>query len=295
MAENLHIIGPSSHTPPHYLDPVVETLSNRHFNVSINPQIYEIDGSYAGTIEQRIAAIHDAYQDHSIDMIMTARGGNGAVHLLGYLDYDLIKHNPKPFIGYSDTTVILNAIYAKTGQLTLHGPSAARFHAPLPTEQTDQCFDMLRGQYNDIKWNDCTVEQPFTASGTLIGGNLSAFQTLVGTPYNPINENEPYILFFEDYGDETSRYDRILGHLRQTGILDRAQAVLFGDFHTAEETGTTPFGKTTQQIINGLSHVIDTPLVTNCPFGHRGDLWTLPIGKHTRICADRAGLTLSFS
>lgn len=284
MTHHIHIIGPSNHTKSGDIDAGIQTLKDQGYRVSVAEQVYRLDGSQAGTIEDRGNAINDAFQRPEIDIIMTSRGGNGSIHLLDHLDFSIIKENPKPFIGYSDATILLNAIHAKTGLVTLHGPTVSRLQTPLPPKQQNQFWETLQGHEQTITWNDCLINtDTVNVQGCLIGGNLSAFQTLIGTSYNPVQEGVPYILFFEDYGDEASRYDRILGHLKQSGILHRASAILFGDFHVAQDTGSIPFGKSMDDIIHTITNDINVPVITHCPFGHQTDLWTLPVGRNLRI------------
>jgi muramoyltetrapeptide carboxypeptidase len=159
-----------------------------------------------------------------------------------------------------------------------------KIQKPLPQEQLQQFLNILDEQLDPITWDSTQALSTGNTSGTLIGGNLSVFQTLIGTPY--FNTDRPYILFFEDVGDEISRYDRMFAHLRVSGAFSNAQAILFGDFHYVDGTARIPFGKNMEQIIRDNTNGLSIPIAMNCPFGHRDNLWALPVGKIAHLLID---------
>lgn len=282
--KHIHVIGPSSHVEASAIEKAIEWLETQNYRVSIADQVYKKHYQSAGTINDKITALHKAYSNPDIDIIMTSCGGNGAIHLLDHIDFDLIKKNPKPMIGFSDITILLNAINKKTGQITYHGPTLTQLQKPIPTEQSQQLLSVINDNPLSLTWDECTILKDGTAQGRLIGGNLSVFQTLLGTEYLH-DISKPYILLLEDVGDELSRYDRMLAHLRQAGLLKNASAILFGNFHSAQATGRVPFGKEMKEIITDLTSDLDIPIIMDCPFGHRGQLWTLPIGLNVNLNA----------
>lgn len=279
--KHIRVIGPSSHVEPDMIQGAIEWLEARNFTVSTAPQVFQKDFQQAGTVQDRVDALHDAFTDPSVDAIICSCGGNGAIHLLPSIDFDLIQANSKPLFGFSDITILLNAIYAKTGLTTYHGLTMTRIQKPVPDDQLSQFLNILDGQLNPIEWKKTKPVTTGNAEGIFIGGNLSVFQAMIGSPY--INIDEPYILFLEDVGDEISRYDRMLAHLRISGILGNAKAILFGDFHSVDNSARIPFGRTLEQIIRENTDGLSIPIATNCPFGHRDDLWTLPVGQTVQL------------
>lgn len=290
---HIRVIGPSSHIPKDSIALAVEWLRNKGATVSLADQIYKQDRQSAGSVQERLDALHAAFADPSIDAIVTSCGGNHAIHLLPYIDYDLIRSNPKPLFGFSDITVLLNAIYTHTNIPTFHGPTMTQIQKPLPDDELAQFWNCLNVACAPIEWPSITVINKGSASGTLIGGNLSVFQAMIGTPHLPPQNKSPYILFFEDVGDELSRYDRMLAHMRQSGWLENASALLFGDFHSTDNLARVPFGRSMDEIIRENTAGLGIPIATECPFGHRGHLWTLPIGMNSNIEVKENSLTLS--
>ncbi len=292
MNKNIRIIGLSSHIDHKMIEGGINWLTKHGFNVSVADQVYSKNFQSAGTVNDKITALHAAYSDPNIDIILISCGGNGAIHLLDHIDFDLIKNNPKPIVGFSDMTVILNAIHTKGGSQVFHGPTATQLGRPLPDEQMKQFLDVIAENKSPIRWSDCSITNKKNTFGILIGGNLSVFQTVLGTPYLPQDDN--IILFLEDVGDEISRYDRMLAHIKQSGLFDRCSAILFGDFHAANNPARVPFGKTIDEIITDITSDLKIPVITNCPFGHCGQLSTLPIGATCHLNFDDNCVTLSF-
>lgn len=281
-SKHIRIIGPSSHVTPDLISGGISWLEQQGFLVSVADQVYFQNGQSAGTVQDKIDALHAAFADPSVDIIMASCGGNGAIHLLDKIDYDLIRANPKPLIGFSDATILLNTIHARTGIVTYHGPTVKQIQKPLSDIQLGQMVKILNGEKSPIQWNDCQTINFGEASGRLIGGNMAVFQTLIGTKYMP-NLDTPYILFIEDIADELSRYDRMLAHFRHAGLLHNASAILFGDISGNDTPSRLPFRKNIEEIINNAVRGLDIPIAMHCPFGHRGNLWTLPVGQECHL------------
>ena len=123
--------------------------------------------------------------------------------------------------------------------------------------------------------------------GTLVGGNLSVFQALIGTPYMPSPENS--ILFIEDIGDHLSRYDRMIGHLRLSGYLDKLSGIIVGEFLKTQDNPDRPFGFTLEDIIREHTAGLNIPVLMNAPFGHGDHLPAFPIGARVTL----SGTTLT--
>ncbi len=271
--DTIGIIAPSSWHDPSLLSDTKSLFESNGFNVVFHPQTQERYGQFAGTPAQKISALHDYFKAPDINAVISLSGGNGAIHLLDLIDYDLIKKNPKIFMGFSDVTILLNAITAKTELVTFHGPSFART-VKIDKAQQDQMLAVLTGQNGSI-----TINSNLNVTGRLYGGCLSPLQTLIGTPYAPDLNNA--ILILEDINDHLSRYDRMLGHMKQAGWLKNLSAIILGEFIKSQDSQDRPFGFTVEQIMQ--NNAPDTPLVTNAPFGHGDNLCTLPIGAEITL------------
>jgi muramoyltetrapeptide carboxypeptidase len=270
--DTIGVVAPSSYWDIKKLAPSVEFLEKNGFKVVFHPNIEQKHGQFAGTAEERANSINDYFKNPDIDAIFCTCGGNGAIHLLDLLDYEAIQQNPKIFIGFSDITILLNAISAKTGLVTFHGPTLTRFKKIQP-HWTNQMLDILSGQLDHVGLPG-EEHQDIKSGGILWGGNLSALQTLIGTPLAPdMNDS---VLMLEDINDHLSRYDRMLGHLRQAKWLKSCNIILLGEFLKSQDNHERPFGFTMEEIIE--SSAPDIPVIEDTPIGHGERLCTLPIG-----------------
>lgn len=262
------IIAPSSHTDLSALSPAVNFLEQNGFKVIFHPQTALKHGQMAGTESQRVDGLHDFFENPDIQAIFTTCGGNGAVHLLDKIDYGLIKKNPKIFMGFSDITLLLNAITAKTGLVTFHGPTLTRIKKIQP-HWNNQMIDVLSGAVDYV-----AIKSDYDVQGRLYGGNLSVMQALIGTPFAP--DMTDAVLMLEDINDHLSRYDRMMGHMKQAGWINALSAIILGEFLQSQDNPKRPFGFSIEEIAQ--NNAPDTPLITDAPFGHGDRLCTLPIG-----------------
>ena len=116
------IIAPASPFDPDLFEAGLAVISNLGWTPVVPNTIWDKKGYLAGDDAHRVAQMHRMFTDPSIGAIICARGGFGAMRLLPLLDFDLIAKNPKPFIGFSDITVLLNAFCDRCKMVTFHGP-----------------------------------------------------------------------------------------------------------------------------------------------------------------------------
>lgn len=265
----------------------------------------DILGSYAN--ESRIKDLHDAFADKSSNAIICATGGYNANELLPHIDWDIIRKNPKPFIGSSDATVLLNAIHAKTGIVTYHGPNFFRFGMKLGLEYTLQYFRSAlfssepylvspSPEWSEDRWYRDQNQRNFTpnegyfvvnagsASGKMLGGNLCSLNLLQGTEYMP--ELKDAILFIEEdalAGDMTfGEFTRNLQSLLQQQNADTIRGVLIGRFFSVSEMTKEKM----QYLVDSNRILQKIPVIANVDFGHTNPALTLPVGGTVEIHAD---------
>jgi muramoyltetrapeptide carboxypeptidase len=188
---------------------------------------------YVGTVEQRVADLHTAFADAAIDGIVCTRGGWGSAELLPHLDAELIRANPKVFVGYSDHTSLHVWLAREAGLVTFYGPMVASDFARTEGGDASSWGHATRG---DAQWSlggedGLRVLRAGLAEGTLAGGCLSIYAEALGTPYAALaaNAEEPRILFLEDIGTKPYQWDRMLLHLRYAGMLEHVTGIVFGD------------------------------------------------------------------
>ena len=285
--KTIAIIAPSSRGE---IDPAnTSVLEARGISVVIHPQNALADNQSAGSAQERAHALMDVFRDPAIDAVMAARGGNRSMHILPHIDFDVIAANRKPFIGFSDSTALVNAFYAQCGLTGFHGPTLSRL-ARGTDEQIDQMLAWMAGQPTSVDMPESIIINGGQATGPMVGGNLSMFTALLGTPYMPPLDGA--ILFLEDIGDQLSRYDRMLAQLRLAGVFDRVAGIMFGVMHVEGDSSVTPFGFSVMDILSEHTQGLSIPVLGDAPFGHKGPLWTFPVGGRATLDADTRQLTI---
>lgn len=264
----------------------------------------EINEFNSTSIESRIEDFHDAFRDSDIKGVVSVIGGFNSNQLLRYIDWELIKNNPKVFWGYSDITALQNAIFAKTGLVTYSGPAYSSFGQKLYFDYTLEYFkkclfssepyEILPSEIwtNDDKWwenqdarNPIPNAGPYVvnegeAEGTILGANLCTFNLLQGTEYFPNLENS--ILFLED--DELTAprtFDRDLQSLIHQPGFSGVKGMVMGRFEIKS--------KITREkliaIIKSKKELVNMPVIADIDFGHTQPIITFPVGGEAKISA----------
>ncbi len=284
----------------------VKALESLGLKVSFGKNTHAIDLMSSSSISSRIEDLHAAFTDKKIKAILTAIGGFNSNQLLPYIDYDLIKNNPKIFCGFSDITALQNVIYSKTGLVTYSGPHFSTFAMKLGFEYSLDYFKKAFFEKNKInftsseQWSDDTwfldqknrtfqkndgywVLQEGNAKGTIVGGNLSTIQLLHGTPYMPPLENS--ILFVEsdsitESNSDVAEFDRDLHSLIQQPHFDKVQGLVIGRFERKFKMDLEKL-----KFIISKKELAHIPIIANADFGHTHPMFTFPIGGSCEITA----------
>lgn len=272
------IVSPSYQIDEDVLKRTTQIFIERGFNIIEGKSVRLTDNLYSGTPKQRAQDIMDMFLNSAVDAIICARGGYGANRVLPLLDFEVIKQNPKIFMGYSDITAYLSSITQKTGLITFHGPMLVTYKNGFIEYNYDNFIKCLSGE------NPIVIKQPEKlqprilkrgiASGPLWGGNLCLLINRLGTT-DSIDTNGA-ILFIEDIGEQHYRFDRMMVHMRSAGMFDNIKGLIIGELVDMEDTDP-PFGKTTDEIVMDVCGDLDIPIITNFPCGHGKYQVTLPI------------------
>lgn len=266
------------------------------------------DMTMSTSVEKRVADLMDAFRDSNVKAIFTVIGGTNSNQLLPYLDYEVIKNNPKIFCGFSDITALSNAIYAKTGLVTFSGP---HFSSMGMIKGCDYTFENLKTmimgegknqiepshEWSDDLWFIDQENRKFiknegwwvinsgNAEGKIIGGNLGTFNLLLGTSYRPAFE-EATILFIEDCftsSGDLVYFERNLQALMYQEDFKNVKALIIGRFQEVSNVTREKL----EFILNKpeLKHL---PIIANLDFGHTTPLLMFPIGGTAQISSDNA-------
>ncbi|MFK5666057.1 LD-carboxypeptidase [Pseudomonas shirazica] len=263
---------------------------DRGYSCRIYPGALQAQDYLAGPDRQRLQDLHDAFADPAIDAILCMRGGYGSMRLLDQLDFELIRCNPKPLIGYSDITALHTAIYRHTGLLTFHGGmlNADLLGAKLPPTETSllaQLGGHVRAGEQIVHPADFALSSVLhgVASGPLLGGNLSMLGATLGTIAEL--DTQGCILFIEDVNEPLYRVDRLLTQMRLAGKLEGVKGVLVGDFAGITTTALTP-------LLEDIFAPLGVPVLAGWRSGHCDPNVCLPLGAQVMLDSGRQTLVL---
>lgn len=237
------LIGPASRIKPEIVQSLIRLYQEcpGEFpcgELLVYPSALDVNacGSYAASLEQRVADFRDAWSREDVDLVLCARGGYGCVHLLDHLTPDFIAAHPKWLVGFSDVSA-LHALLFKSGIASIHGGMAKQL-----VENTDSGFGEYRKMFKsllesatprlDYQVSSHPMNIPGEASGILIGGNLAVLNGLAATPYDLMGECclRDCILFIEDVSEPIYAVERMLYRLHLQGVLHKAKGILVGQF-----------------------------------------------------------------
>jgi muramoyltetrapeptide carboxypeptidase LdcA involved in peptidoglycan recycling len=315
--DTIGIVSPSwggAGASPHRVEQGIRHLGSLGFQVELAPHALSQQGFVSDTPENRSHDIHAMFRNPAVKAIISAIGGDHSCHLLPLLDFDLIRNNPKIFMGYSDITVLNVAIWQKTGLITFNGPALLTDFAEHPrmfeyTEThflkaiTDACpigriepspywtEEFLDWEERRDLERSRTLQpsegwvwlKPGKAEGRLIGGCLESLQHLRGTAYWPNWDDA--ILFLETSEEKPApeTVDSMLMDYQNMGVFGKLKGLLMGRpmrYSAAEKQHL-------RERILERTQQFDFPVISDMDFGHTAPQFTIPIGCRARINTDQ--------
>ena len=303
FGDTVGVVAPASPPPdPRNLDRAVALLEKLGFKLKLAPNVRKRSGFLAGSDRERAGDLMRMFADRSVKAILCVRGGYGTARLLSLLDYRILRQHPKILVGYSDITTLHCALLTQAGMVSFHGPmlNADFANKDLP-EFTLQTFlrtvmqpaapgSILQGYNREM----ISVLRRGRASGQLIGGNLSLLCTAIGTSWQPQFRNR--ILFLEDLNEAPYRFDRMLTHLLNCGLLQHVAGIAIGINQGCEDPRANRAKEYRQSLTDVLKErllPLKVPVVTGLPFGHVPLNATLPVGIRAMLDADNGDLILT--
>ncbi len=275
---------------PNHLEKGLEYIEKMGYKYILGKHALKRRGYLAGTDKERVEDLHAMFQNKKVDAILCLAGGYGTPRLLSYLDYQLIRKNPKIFEGYSDITTLLTTFYQQTGLVTFHGPMVN--------------YDFGRKiNFNKINfWKAITEVKPLgevpqaengpelitlypgRARGRLIGGNLSLLISTLGTPYEI--DTTDAILFIEDVEEQPYRFDRMVNQLLLARKLQSANGIIIGECVKCTPNPPNKPSLTILDILHDLIVPLKKPTFYGLCCGHGTYKLTLPIGVESSMYAN---------
>lgn len=258
------------------LDKLLKIFSSLGLNVVLSSTIYVKDyGLSSGSGKERGEELMNLYKDSSIDAIFDVSGGDLSNEVLEYIDFDVIKNNPKPFIGYSDLSVILNSIYSQSG-----APSYLYQvrHIVTNEENLNRFTNFIKGLNNDLFNFKYNWIQGKSMEGIVIGGNIRCTLKLAGTKYMPDFKGK--ILLLESLGGDVAKMRTFLTQLKLMGAFKEINGIILGTFTEMEKNNYNP---TIEELVKEIVNDKNMPIVKTKELGHGNDSKCIVIGKEIKL------------
>lgn len=292
------LVTPGSPVTKEQLAGSVAKLEQMGFRTTYMDSVLSEYGYFAGTDQERAHELMDMFTRQDVDGIWCVRGGYGSIRILDLLDYDLIRKNPKVFIGYSDITALITAIYQESGLVTFHGPMGiSDFNRFTVRSIQNVLLDPEADYKYPYKREKDTRDNPefdrYTLSGgrvegVLIGGNISVLDSMIGTRFEPDFENK--IVYLEEIEEKTYRVDKMVFHLLSGTKLKRAAGIVmgvFGDCNINDQPALS-----LKVALDDLLKPLGIPVSYGLPFGHIKRMVTIPTGIRAVMDADKNSFML---
>lgn len=296
--DTIGIVAPSNPFGEKYrkgLESAENVIKGIGLNVKYSKNFYKVDkyGVSAGSPKERADDINSFFSDSNIKMMWCSHGGDTANQVLEYLDFNLIKKNPKIFMGLSDITLLLNAIYKETGLVTFHGTdfksgiNSEHFGSNYTQKEFRVRFvDGVIGKVNNnSKWK-CIRKGK--AKGEILGGNIRCFLKLAGTKYIPHLKGG--ILLLEGYHIELRSAVNLITRLRTMGVFKEMSGIIVGSVYSFDKEKQIDKDRRRvyfEDIVLDITKDYDFPILKIYEFGHRCPSTFLPIGGEAEIDAEK--------
>lgn len=269
----------------HYecFDKAEKFLQNKGFKIKRGKYVLENYYGSAGTKEQRAEDMMNMFQDKEVKAIVCLKGGQTCNTFIDLLDYDIIKQNPKIITGYSDITVLLQAIYKNTGLVTFHGESFIHFgedDAEEKYKEFESAF--INKRIGKFHTGDKKIIRNGNVEGTLMGTNLGSMMHLLGTHYLP--DMQDNILLIESYRTSPNECQRRFAQLKQYGIFDKIKGIVIGYNYDLQKNGD--IYPQMEDILLEYTKEYNFPIIKCNDFGHEMVNSVIPIGVKCKIDSD---------
>lgn len=298
--DKVAILSPASTPKKAYVDAGVATLKLWGYVPVVGEHVLDNCHGYAGTPQQRLDDLMQALRDPAVKAILCTRGGYGSAMMLGLIHPDTLAKYPKWIVGYSDITS-LHSAQVRAGNMSLHANMCGNL-ADKEADKTIQGYlrDILRGKLPTYRVPAHPFNQPGTAQGILLGGNMAVFSVnFSGSAQwdfldRDYIQSRDIILFFEDVGESMPRVASMLTQLRLKGTLGQVRGIIIGRFTDYKpQNGYTDMNEMLHDLLT--SYGLDIPICYDFPASH-DESWNYPLieGHPVTLDVTETGVTLRF-
>ncbi|MGM9803977.1 MAG: LD-carboxypeptidase [Muribaculaceae bacterium] len=289
--DRIAIISPASWPEREYVEGGMEVLRQWGFVPVLGKNAMNQQGNYAGDINERRTDLEWAFAADSIKAIMCTRGGYGSIQELLVANNALIKQNPKWLIGYSDITAVHGAM-VRQGVMSLHAHMLEHLNRSGGTHECDSLLrDILNGRLPTYELAPEQFNQYGTATGVLVGGNLSLVTSIAGSPFDMLALPNDLVLFIEDIDENLEHLNRMFYQLVARGVIARVKGVILGDFSGYRPTADF---NTAEEMFHSILKNYNIPVCYKFPCGHTERNFPMIQGATVQLHVGEQGTTLKW-
>jgi muramoyltetrapeptide carboxypeptidase len=287
--DKIGVIAPARKISKAELEYAVGLFNSWGLEVVFGKNLFNEEHQFSGSDEERASDLQEMLNDHSINAVISARGGYGTIRIIDKIDWTAFRKQPKWIIGYSDITVLHSHIH-NCGIETLHATMPVNFSKN--SEATETLRKALFGEKLSYEVESHPLNRKGNAEGQLVGGNLSLLYALTGS-ISDIDTTDK-ILFIEDLDEYLYHVDRMMMNLKRSGKLSGLAGLIVGGM-TDMKDNSIPFGKTAEEIIMDAVKEYDYPVCFNFPAGHVDRNLALIMGKELGLEVENKAPLIIFS
>ncbi|HHV19819.1 MAG TPA: LD-carboxypeptidase [Thermoanaerobacterales bacterium] len=293
--DTVGLVAPASPIPKENISRCREVVESLGFKVIMGRSV---DKSYLGYLsgddDVRAGDMNEMFESKDIDGIFCVRGGYGSCRIVDKLELDIIRANPKVFVGYSDVTILHLVFNQICNMITFHGPMVSSNMISEFDDYTRKSFMDTLLMQRELEFQNPENKRIMTlnegyGNGALVGGNLCLLATSIGTSYEL--ETKGKILFLEELNEVTYKVDRLLQQLKHSGKLSEVKGIILGGFEKCnpEHEGDATLVEVFRDVIKPLN----IPTVYNVEVGHGFPTASLPLGARCELDATNGKIRFS--
>ena len=272
------VVAPAGHFDKGKLEKGTAVLEAMGFQVRVPDGLFKKQDYLAGPDAHRAELVNAFFRDRKIKAIICARGGFGSIRTLRHIDFDVIRNQPKIFMGFSDISALLSVFVAECHLVCFHGPMVTTL-GDSDQGTRDAMLDALTsGKKLKITPRNGSTLRSGAASGEVSGGNLATLCHLVGTPFEPSFRDR--ILVLEDIDEARYKIDRMLIQMKLAGCFDGLAGLVLGDFKNCGNM------EAVYKVVERVFREDDFPILAGYDIGHGRRNTTFPVGLRATLDAD---------
>lgn len=289
--DTIAIVAPARWIDQELYPSIIQQIEDEGYKVILGKSTYLQHGPFAGTDDERQSDLQEMLDNPEVKAIFCLRGGYGTIRIIDDISFKRFQQNPKWIIGFSDITILHNAIH-NLGYASIHGQMPLNFANRSNNKGLEKLFNTLKGESLNYTVPTNSLNKYGEVIGELIGGNIAIFNSLISTYYEVDTTNK--ILFIEEVGEYLYRFDRLMHHLKMSGKLAGLKGLIVGGLSDMKDNDPA-FGQTAEEIIFDMVKEYNYPVSFGFLAGHIKENYPLILGAEVTMLVSETETQINFT